>query len=190
MDPIIVAIDDRLAEAGQTLPVAGHLAWGGYSLGGRDLVLPQGADYDMMLTNAGEGILATGILRAHVEAACDRCLEQADFDITAEVDEYYLFEEPVGDEGEADEDAEEDVDYLLVGDDSTIDLAPALHAALLMETPFIILCKSDCKGLCPHCGANLNEGDCGCAAKAAEEDLAASPFAVLKDVDFGDGAGE
>jgi uncharacterized protein len=56
-------------------------------------------------------------------------------------------------------------------------------SALIMETPYVVLCREDCAGLCPTCGANLNEGDCGCAAKAASEPDPMSPFAALKDLD-------
>ncbi len=182
MDPVIAIIDERLANAGDTLPVAGHLDEAAYTLGNHDFTLPSGIDYDLMLTNAGEGILATGILRAHVEGACDRCLEPACFDVAAEVDEYYLFEEPA--EASYSDDDEDEVDYSLVGDDHTVDLTEALFAALLMETPFVVLCREDCKGLCPVCGANLNEEDCGHAdqleAQREQDRLDASPFAALK----------
>ncbi|MCI1665456.1 MAG: DUF177 domain-containing protein [Atopobiaceae bacterium] len=180
MEPQIVSIDDRLTNPGDTIPLVGHIDQGSYSLGEHDFELPQGIDYDLMLTNAGEGILATGILTAHVVGTCDRCLEEACFDVSGEVDEYYLFEMPEADEQGEDED---DVDFSLVGDDDTIDLAPALMSALIMETPYVVLCREDCAGLCPTCGANLNEGDCGCAAKAASEPDPMSPFAALKDLD-------
>ncbi len=189
MEPLIVSIDDdRLANAGDALPVAGHIDQNAYSLGDHDFVLPQGIDYDLVLTNAGEGILATGLLRTHVLGTCDRCLEDAEFDIAAEVDEYYLFEEPAETGSSSDDDDFEDLDdddeadYSLVADDNTIDLSGALTTALVMETPFVVLCKPDCKGLCPRCGANLNEEDCGHAQQIAEERLAANPFAVLKDL--------
>ncbi|MEE1210367.1 MAG: DUF177 domain-containing protein, partial [Parafannyhessea umbonata] len=104
------------------------------------------------------------------------------------VDEYYLFKAPA--EPMAD-DEDDDVDFALVGDDSTIDLTDALSSALLMETPFVVLCREDCKGLCPVCGANLNEVDCGHAAQIEaerEQDrLDASPFAALRNLDLGDG---
>ena len=64
MGPVIVKVDDRLAETGDTLPVSGHLEEDSYSLGDHVFELPEGIDYDLMLTNAGEGILATGILPA------------------------------------------------------------------------------------------------------------------------------
>ncbi len=46
--------------------------------------------------------------------------------------------------------------------DKTIDLKPAVIAAIVMNMPMRNVCSQDCKGLCPVCGHNLNEGDCGC----------------------------
>ena len=83
MQQVTMILDDRLANAGDTLPLAGHMADVGYELGEHEFALPQGLDYDLMLTNAGEGILATGIVRGHVVGTCDRCLEPAEFDMAA-----------------------------------------------------------------------------------------------------------
>ncbi|MGI6229304.1 MAG: YceD family protein [Tractidigestivibacter sp.] len=183
MQSVIFPIDERLAEAGDTLPLVGHLDEEGYSLGEHDFKLPEGIDYDLVLTNAGEGILATGMLKTHVVGTCDRCLEDAEFDINGEVDEYFLFEEPAEEDLSDDED---EMDYSLVSPDHTIDLSGALQAALIMETPFVVLCRPDCKGLCPVCGANLNEVDCGHAAQMEEDRLKSSPFAVLANLKLDD----
>ena len=186
MQPVIFALDARLGEAGDTLPLKGHLDESSYTLGEREFSLPSGIDYDLMLTNAGEGILVTGILTAHVVGTCDRCLSPAEFDVSGEVDEYYLFEEPE-DTGDDDDD---ELDFSLVSADNTIDLSGALLSSLVMETPFVVLCQPDCKGLCPVCGANLNEEDCGHAAQIEEERLKASPFAVLASLDLDSEEGE
>ena len=69
MKPIIVSIDDRLANPGEALPYAGHLDEDTYTLGEHTFSLPKGIDYDLVLTNAGEGILVTGILKANATAA-------------------------------------------------------------------------------------------------------------------------
>ena len=180
MQPVILALDARLGEAGDTLPLKGHLDETSYTLGEREFSLPSGIDYDLMLTNAGEGILATGILTTHVVGTCDRCLSPAEFDVSGEVDEYYLFEEPE----ETGDDDDDELDFSLVSADNTIDLSGALLSALVMETPFVVLCRPDCKGLCPVCGANLNEEDCGHAAQIEEDRLKASPFAVLASLDL------
>lgn len=183
MQKVTQILDTRLQEAGDTLPVSGHLDEKGYSLGGHDFTLPGGIDYDLVLTNAGEGILATGMLRAHVEGTCDRCLGKAEFDVNGEVDEYYLFKAP---QEPVEQDDDDDVDFALVGPDNTIDLTDALASALLMETPFVVLCREDCKGLCPVCGANLNEVDCGHGAQIEAERerdrMDASPFSALRDL--------
>lgn len=184
MDSVIVRLDDRLSNVGDTLSYAGHIDMRAFELSDRTLTLPSGIDYDLMLTNAGEGILATGIVRAQVSSSCDRCLEDASFDVAGEVDEYYLFHEP--DEGVLEEDEEEGPDYSLVGPNSTIDLRDALSSAFVMEIPYVILCREDCKGLCPVCGENLNHVDCGhmaqLEAQAAQDRLNKSPFAALKDL--------
>lgn len=186
MEHIIVSLDDRLANAGDTLSVAGHLDMSAFELSGRTLALPQGMDYDIMLTNAGEGILATGIVRASVQASCDRCLDTAEFEIAGEVDEYYLFHEP--DVGVMEEDEEEGPDYSLVLPDATIDLSDAITSAFVMEVPYVILCREDCAGLCPVCGENLNHVDCGHAQQLAQEAeqrrMEQSPFSVLKNLDL------
>lgn len=189
MQPLSLALDERLAGAGDTMPMAGHLDEAAYELGDHEFALPDGIDYDLVLTNAGEGILATGLVRAHVVGTCDRCLEPAEFDVAGEVDGYYLFEEP-----ERLAEDEDDADYELVSPDRTIDLSGALVSALVMETPFVVLCREDCRGLCPVCGANLNEGDCGHAAQLEAEReaerLASSPFSALAGLDLGgDGDG-
>ena len=184
MQPVIFQLDERLANPGDTLPVEGHLDEATYVLGQHEFSLPGGIDYDLALTNAGEGILVTGMIRCHVVGTCDRCLEDAEFDIASEVDEYFLFEAPAEEDLSDDED---EVDFSLVGDDNTIDLADPIMAAIVMETPFVVLCDEDCKGLCPTCGANLNEGDCGCAAKRAEQAAKDSPFAALANLKLEDG---
>jgi uncharacterized protein len=58
-----------------------------------------------------------------------------------------------------------------------VDITSVVQEQIALLCPMKPLCKEDCKGLCPKCGANLNEEDCGC-----EPDEKASPFAALKDL--------
>ena len=46
-----------------------------------------------------------------------------------------------------------------------IDLRDAVQEDVLMAVPMKTLCRPECKGLCPQCGADLNQGDCGCERK-------------------------
>jgi len=59
---------------------------------------------------------------------------------------------------------------------STIDLADRICEAIREELPMKPLCRPDCRGLCPHCGRNLNEGPCGCV----EKDESFHPFEGLR----------
>ena len=177
LQPLIVEIGDELENPGDSLPLAGTIAIATYSTGEKEFSLDGGVSYDVVLTNAGDGILVTGIVRARAQGQCDRCLEPASFDISGEIEEYYLFEEP------EDADAFED-GFELVGPDRTVDLSGAIWDAMVMDTPFVVLCRPDCAGLCPTCGANLNEGPCGCeeAAERAWVDSDENPFAALRNL--------
>ena len=46
-----------------------------------------------------------------------------------------------------------------------VDITQEVHDFLLLSVPMKPLCSEDCKGLCPACGADLNEGECGCHMK-------------------------
>ncbi len=52
-------------------------------------------------------------------------------------------------------------DYVIIND-GFIDLNEPIRDQLEIEFPYRFLCKEDCKGLCPRCGANLNKETCGC----------------------------
>ena len=70
----------------------------------------------------------------------------------------------------------------------TLDLTDDIREELLLELPGYPLCRPDCKGLCPQCGRDLNEGDCGCAPP--EESADAGPWAALdgwNETDAGNG---
>ncbi len=106
------------------------------------------ASVDALLEWVNDGILATGTATTAFEAECRRCLGPVRGEVTAEFRE--LFEAHPR-EGES---------YLLKGEH--IDLAPLAREALLLELPLAPLCREDCQGLCPTCGADLNRGPCGC----------------------------
>ena len=86
------------------------------------------------------------------EALCDRC--QADVaEAHCEDFEHTLMLETHTDRYS---------DDVIVVPDAVLDLDELVRADILLAVPAKILCREDCKGLCPDCGQNLNEGDCGC----------------------------
>ncbi|GAB4503835.1 MAG: DUF177 domain-containing protein [Anaerolineales bacterium] len=110
------------------------------------------------------------IVQAHFEATtsleCVRCLEAFDLQLHLDMTEMYAFSrKSVAESG------------LLLPEDAHIDLQPLVREYALLELPIKPLCKPDCKGLCPICGENLNQINCGHYALSGE-----SPFSGLKDL--------
>ncbi len=111
-------------------------------------------EVDSMLEWVTDGLLASGAISAPWRAECQRCLGPAEGRIDFEFRE--LFERAPR-EGES---------YRL-GHDS-IDLEPLVREAVLLELPLVPLCRPDCRGLCPNCGADLNLGPCGCVVTGVD----------------------
>ena len=71
----------------------------------------------------------------------------------------------------------EENDELILVENDRLDLKELVLSDLLLNLPMKHLCREDCKGLCPKCGANLNEGECGCNRKPVDP-----RFAALRDL--------
>lgn len=69
-------------------------------------------------------------------------------------------------------DEEDFEDYIVIEGDE-LDLDELIYSDIILLTPTKFLCKEDCKGLCPTCGKNLNEGDCACAKQQTDPRLEA-----------------
>ena len=68
----------------------------------------------------------------------------------------------------------EDIDFMDY-EDETIDLDPIVYEQIVMHIPIKALCSVSCRGLCPHCGINLNQENCQCRNQQVDE-----RFAILK----------
>ena len=86
---------------------------------------------------------------------CDRCTGEYDSVLKNEFEIVYLFSD------ESIEDDELNVHYLAPEADK-IDLTPDVVEIAKLSIPMKNLCDEDCKGLCPKCGADLNETNCDC----------------------------
>ncbi len=118
--------------------------------------VPPGADVDIdvVLESVTEGILVTGTVGAPYVAECRRCLRTVPGRVQVEVQELFAFDQH-------DEDS-----YPLRHDQ--IDLEPLAREAVLLGMPLASVCRPDCAGLCPQCGADLNEGPCECPPAPAD----------------------
>lgn len=132
--------------------------------------------YSFTITNTSGALLVMGTISGTARCACARCLEDALIDVDGEIEGYYLLPNSNRELTQEEED-----EYVVLGEDRTIDLEPLFGAAISLALPLIPLCCEDCKGLCPQCGHNLNEGPCSCIE---EEDDSNNPFAILKTLTF------
>ncbi len=93
-----------------------------------------------------QGILVQGEFQGTAPAECVRCLSGFQQPLHTTFDELYAFDKRSTTES-----------GLILPEDANIDLEPLVRDYLLIEMPISPICKSDCKGLCPICGQNLNE---------------------------------
>lgn len=95
--------------------------------------------------------------RTRISAPCRRCLETCENEIHLEKDLYVKRQAAPADDEESDD------DYLILDlNEKEVDLRGTICELLLLETPAYPLCSDECRGLCPICGVNLNEGNCDC----------------------------
>ncbi|MCZ7544687.1 MAG: DUF177 domain-containing protein [Anaerolineae bacterium] len=116
------------------------------------------------LTRNTRGVLAQGHLAVGHLTECVRCLEQFEQHLDLDIEELYVYPPTP--------DAE-----FHVAESGNLDLAPLIRAEVIVQTPMGSICRPECRGLCPQCGQNLNEGPCGC-----EEDAIDPRLAILRDL--------
>lgn len=103
------------------------------------------------LENHAGALSAIGKVDASFNCVCARCLKALENSISIPFTAYL-------DEELQDEESEDY--YLIEGDD--VDIGEIARDALVLNMPTRFLCSEDCKGLCPKCGKNLNDGPCDC----------------------------
>jgi len=117
----------------------------------------------------GQRILAMGGLQTRVGTACIRCLAPIEVAIAAEVG--LVFEKrPAAVEGNEDAQVATEWDAESQGtecyQEDELDPTEPFRQLLTLELPNYPLCRSDCRGLCPTCSADLNRGHCQCKTAA------------------------
>ena len=123
-------------------------------LEGLDVALAEPVTVAGRLQDAGEGrFYWRGSLTTRIASQCRRCLAPVTVPVVADINALFS----------RDPDALEDPSsYPLAPDAVQIDLRPAVREELLLAVPQWVVCRDDCRGLCPRCGKDLNTGPCGC----------------------------
>ncbi len=119
-----------------------------------------------LIRRTPQGLLLEGEFQAELITECVRCLKPFHYLAHWQITELYAFNRnSITESG------------LLLPEDHHIDLAPLTRDYALLEIPINPICRTDCKGLCPVCGEDLNLYDCGHTFPSIQ-----SPFAILRDL--------
>jgi uncharacterized protein len=117
-----------------------------------------------------EKILLKGSLSGAFSLSCSRCLSSFSHPFGIEVSAEYANAAEKEPDDQADAVPPEVTRIAFVGDE--IDLSLGIREDLLLNVPLKPLCREDCRGLCPQCGVDLNEGQCKCEKKTVDPRLA------------------
>ncbi len=101
-----------------------------------------------------------GTITGEFSAPCGRCLAPVKEEFSIEID-FSVVTSPTESEEET-----------VLAEGQKIDLSLVVEECVQLNLPLRLLCRKDCKGLCPKCGKDLNEGDCGCDHKEVDPRLA------------------
>lgn len=113
----------------------------------------EGTDIDLnvRLESVVDGILVSGVASVDVHGECSRCLDSIDYELSADVQELFVFEKaPEGG-------PEDEIDEQYAVEDEEIDLEPVLRDAVILQLPFQPVCRETCLGLCSECGFRLED---------------------------------
>ncbi|HEX9596518.1 MAG TPA: DUF177 domain-containing protein [Anaerolineales bacterium] len=113
------------------------------------------------LSRTPQGIYAEGHLSAEAAGECVRCLDDLALPLTAHIAELFIYPPENARPGE-----------LVVPEDAMLDLTPMVREDMLLSAPMQAVCRTDCQGLCPHCGANRNLESCTCVEDSIDPRLA------------------
>ena len=125
---------------------------------GQDFNFPSGLHAEAVARWLEDSLLLVNIgISAVVETECARCLASTSLEISGELGYLYC--------SQSSEELDGFDEYMTVEVEffgRVIDVMPQIMESVYTLLPTKVLCREDCKGLCPSCGKNLNEGSCSC----------------------------
>lgn len=119
-----------------------------------------------VLENSGGEVRVQGTFSGVMGSDCDRCLAAATYPLTKSFDLFYRPPPKVeADEVKIDEGEAEIGFYEGLG----LELADIIKEQVLLAMPMQRVCREDCQGICPVCGANRNEVHCDCHEELVDD---------------------
>ena len=125
---------------------------------------PEPIEVKVSAVKSGDEIIIQATISTLIEAECARCLELFEKRICSKLQFVVQFLDVGGPEDTGDDDF-----VVLPKSAEDYDISDRVREAIILELPYKPLCKTDCKGLCPMCGQNLNEGQCDCTPDETDE---------------------
>ena len=109
---------------------------------------------------AGNEVFVNGHVDTRAQVECDRCLKPIELPVSTDFELEYIS----GSEYESSDVAEltEAEMSVSVFDGAAIDVDEIVKEQILLAVPTRMLCREDCKGICPQCGTDKNTGECEC----------------------------
>ena len=120
-----------------------------------DLAWADEVDIRLRATYAGTGeIVVRGSVSGRLRQDCRRCLQPVESDFTNDLTLVFV--------GEVGEESEDGGAYVFEPTRPELDMSDAVREEIILAMNPYVVCKPDCRGLCPTCGTDLNDGQCDC----------------------------
>ncbi|MBI1805974.1 MAG: DUF177 domain-containing protein [Ignavibacteria bacterium] len=128
-------------------------------------------EVDAHLDKTSRQLYLTVDIRTSAHFECDRSLDEFEQPLTAHFNMFFVY-----DELEADKYPPDEV-HVIAPDTVSLDLTKDIREMVLLSVPLKLLCRENCKGLCPQCGTNWNHESCDC-----KEEVSDPRWSGLKDL--------
>lgn len=163
-DKIVIDLTENLAQVGKSISFSAECKLDDGLLPYPNARLTKVA-VEFAVTFVKPNVQVDGVIKCFVDGFCDKCLDDVSTQIVLPFSQVFY----------KDSSDEEDA---YVYQDSKLDATKAVCDEIVLSAPVSLLCKEDCKGLCPKCGVNLNEQQCDCDTSRE------NAFSVLKNLKF------
>ncbi len=140
-----------------------------------EIKLVRPVNVDLEIYKRPDHIRIIGAIESILRLTCHRCLDDFEWPLREQVD-VFLVEDKKSPEEEEKELETDELEYEFF-DGENIELDQLVIEQIFLALPYKILCSDSCEGLCPKCGANLNEETCNC-----DRSSKASPFAAVEEI--------
>lgn len=125
---------------------------------------------DVEIHHQGQFLELSGQIQTELKSRCVRCLQPVTLIVHSKLQEQLLYAKDVSlfshlAVGEVEE-------KYFIYDHDTLDITDIIREAVLADLPPKVLCREDCRGLCPRCGKNFNDGHCDCQIEEIDPRLA------------------